>query len=210
VPSVSEKQHNAMEAAAHGHSTLGIPKSVGQEFVEADKVAKDAEPRAAGVLVRDADGRVLFARRSGTGDYGGHWALFGGGVESGETDEEAARRELMEESGYQADSLTPVHEHYFNGLNFATFAHDAGSQFIPKLTGEHDAWAWAHPSSPPSPLHPGVAATLGDIAREQEARFTWGPDQLEIIQPENPQPAPPYIEEIDDPGEAAVELEISE
>lgn len=37
MPSKSEKQHNAMEAAAHGHSTLGIPQSVGQEFVKADK-----------------------------------------------------------------------------------------------------------------------------------------------------------------------------
>lgn len=35
--SVSEKQHRAMEAAAHGESTLGIPKSVGEEFVEKDK-----------------------------------------------------------------------------------------------------------------------------------------------------------------------------
>jgi hypothetical protein len=26
-----------MEAAAHGHSTLGIPKSVGQDFADADK-----------------------------------------------------------------------------------------------------------------------------------------------------------------------------
>lgn len=39
-PSVSEEQHNAMEAAAHGHSTLGIPKKVGKEFVQADKVKK--------------------------------------------------------------------------------------------------------------------------------------------------------------------------
>lgn len=34
--SVSEAQHKAMEAAAHGHSTLGIPESVGKEFVEKD------------------------------------------------------------------------------------------------------------------------------------------------------------------------------
>ena len=38
MPSVSEKQHRAMEAAAHGHSTLGIPKNVGEEFVAADAV----------------------------------------------------------------------------------------------------------------------------------------------------------------------------
>jgi hypothetical protein len=35
--SVSKEQHNAMEAAAHGNSTLGIPPSVGKEFAEADK-----------------------------------------------------------------------------------------------------------------------------------------------------------------------------
>jgi uncharacterized protein len=35
--SVSENQHKAMEAAAHGHSNLGIPKDVGEEFAEADK-----------------------------------------------------------------------------------------------------------------------------------------------------------------------------
>ena len=39
MPSVSEKQRRAMQAAAHGHSTLGIPKSVGQEFTKADKKA---------------------------------------------------------------------------------------------------------------------------------------------------------------------------
>ena len=37
MPSTSQKQHNAMEAAAHGKSTLGIPKSVGQDFANADK-----------------------------------------------------------------------------------------------------------------------------------------------------------------------------
>ncbi len=39
MPSVSQAQHNAMEAAAHGHSTLGIPEKVGKEFVNADKRA---------------------------------------------------------------------------------------------------------------------------------------------------------------------------
>jgi hypothetical protein len=34
--SSSESQHNAMEAAAHGESNLGIPKDVGKEFSEAD------------------------------------------------------------------------------------------------------------------------------------------------------------------------------
>jgi hypothetical protein len=35
--SVSEAQHRAMEAAAHGESTLGIPEAVAREFVDKDK-----------------------------------------------------------------------------------------------------------------------------------------------------------------------------
>jgi len=35
-PSVSKAQNRAMHAAAEGRSNLGIPKSVGQEFVAAD------------------------------------------------------------------------------------------------------------------------------------------------------------------------------
>lgn len=37
MPSVSDKQHRAMEAAKHGNSTLGIPQSVGEEFADADE-----------------------------------------------------------------------------------------------------------------------------------------------------------------------------
>ena len=47
MPSVSKAQHNAMEAAAHGNSTLGIPKKVGAEFVAADAAKKKPKPTAA-------------------------------------------------------------------------------------------------------------------------------------------------------------------
>lgn len=48
-PPVSEAQRRAMGAAASGNSTLGIPKKVGKEFINADKggklpEAKKAEP----------------------------------------------------------------------------------------------------------------------------------------------------------------------
>jgi hypothetical protein len=39
MPSKTPKQRRAMRAAAAGHSTLGIPQSIGQEFVAADKRA---------------------------------------------------------------------------------------------------------------------------------------------------------------------------
>lgn len=40
MPPVSQKQRAAMQAAAHGKSTLGIPKKVGREFSAADKGGK--------------------------------------------------------------------------------------------------------------------------------------------------------------------------
>ena len=39
-PPVSEAQRRAMRAAAGGHSTLGIPTKVGEEFSEADPGGK--------------------------------------------------------------------------------------------------------------------------------------------------------------------------
>jgi hypothetical protein len=35
MPATSQAQYRAMQAAAHGKSTLGIPQSVGKEFADA-------------------------------------------------------------------------------------------------------------------------------------------------------------------------------
>lgn len=55
----------------------------------------------AAALVLDDKGHVLLHRRSD----GGQWSVPGGGVELGETFEEAARRELEEETGLRAGLL---------------------------------------------------------------------------------------------------------
>lgn len=52
MPSVSPQQHRAMEAAKAGKSTLGIPKSVGADFVAADKGTKIGAPRPVGIINR--------------------------------------------------------------------------------------------------------------------------------------------------------------
>lgn len=43
MPATSGKQLRAMQAAAHGHSTLGIPASVGKDFVDATPPDKRSE-----------------------------------------------------------------------------------------------------------------------------------------------------------------------
>jgi len=79
MPPVSEKQRRAMEAAAHGHSTLGIPKKVGQEFANADpggKLPKAAKPTPQGhhMTERHAAGQTIasVAKEFGTSKSTAH------------------------------------------------------------------------------------------------------------------------------------------
>ncbi len=63
--------------------------------------------RAAVVLLTRGD-RLLAQRRPPGGLLGGLWELPGGRIEEGESPEEAARRELREETGLTAGRLLPV------------------------------------------------------------------------------------------------------
>jgi len=55
----------------------------------------------------DDAGRVLLVKQT-AGPFTGAWLLPGGTVEPREGIEDAARRELFEETGYRAGELTPV------------------------------------------------------------------------------------------------------
>lgn len=60
----------------------------------------------AGIL-RDADGRVLIAERLGDPSFSGLWEFPGGKIDSGETRDDALRRELKEELGVEIVSFQP-------------------------------------------------------------------------------------------------------
>lgn len=110
-------------------------------------------PKAAGVMFW-CHGRVLLVHRvDGQG-----WAFPGGGIEPGETCEDAARREVREEIGRTADELTPIDSR----MNFVTFSCKVRGQFVPQLNDEHDSYLWRFPRDALGelPLHPGVRQTL--------------------------------------------------
>ncbi|MCC8963763.1 DUF2213 domain-containing protein [Bradyrhizobium sp. Pear76] len=163
MPSVSQRQHRAMEAAAHGHSTLGIPKKVGEEFAAADAV----NGTAAGVIFVAKDGDILLMRRSADEmNYGGWWGLPGGKSEDGEEPLAAARREVLEETGFDcSDRLMKAFDAVVtpNKMAFHTFTCGVDEKFSPKMEdGEHTGAAWFSIDGLPSKTHPSVVRALKD------------------------------------------------
>lgn len=55
------------------------------------------------------DGRILLCRVSAGNLHAGKWTLPGGGVEFGESPQDAAWREIMEETGLEADLSATAH-----------------------------------------------------------------------------------------------------
>jgi 8-oxo-dGTP pyrophosphatase MutT (NUDIX family) len=189
MPSTSEAQHNAMEAAAHGHSTLGIPQSVGEEFVEADRHSrKDAETapaNCAGILFRAPGPRYLLVRRSDTGE----WEQPGGHAEGDETPEAAAVRECVEEIGGCPDGIRwPVRRNPIatGEGEYTCFLQDVPEPFEPKLNDEHTAWQWAASDALPEGMLAPVARTIElvtgnelDIAKRMAAGYLLSPQKYE-------------------------------
>lgn len=138
-----------------------------EEANEPDHQAQDSL-NAAGVAVRAPSGRMLFLKRSGAGDHAGEWCFPGGTAESGEGPEQTALRELREETGYEASGVKPLNAHSLNGVDFATYLHDADDEFKPKLNNEHTEHRWASLDDLPQPLHPGVKATLEGMAQDSK------------------------------------------
>jgi 8-oxo-dGTP pyrophosphatase MutT (NUDIX family) len=71
-------------------------------------------PAAVALILTD-DGRYLLQLRDQKPGifYPGHWGLFGGGMEPGETPETALRRELKEELGLEVANLSHVTDFSF-------------------------------------------------------------------------------------------------
>ena len=108
------------------------------------------------------DRRHLFLKRSGAGDHAGEWAFPGGKLESGETSSDAARRETIEETGYDPgpDGRREISRTKDGRVDYVTYHQPVEKAFEPKLNSEHTEAVWSTVDKAPSPLHPAVARLL--------------------------------------------------
>ncbi|HIG39788.1 MAG: NUDIX hydrolase [bacterium] len=102
------------------------------------------------VYLRNNDGDILILKRAG-GAARGSWYIPGGGLDEGETTEECARRELMEETGLQVDgpmqliAVTPMFA-YDHDMFLVAYAADYTAGEV-TLSHEHEGFRWLSPQA---------------------------------------------------------------
>ena len=103
---------------------------------------------SAGVILVDARGRVLMQLRDDDPKimYPGHWGLTGGAAIAGETPEQAARREITEETGLVLDAIEPFRAYYFS-----EGAGSAGAKRTrAKASADYDLYVYHAPCETPA------------------------------------------------------------
>jgi len=100
-------------------------------------------PNAASVALIDRD-RVLLIQRARK-PWLGMWSLPGGRLEPGETAEQTAEREIMEEVGLRVWRLHPIRRMHLGDGQFVlqVFATEAFEGEIVAAAEEISAWRWA-------------------------------------------------------------------
>ena len=103
--------------------------------------------------------RFLLLQKA-SGKNQGTWGLVGGTNVQGESPWQGLQREIQEEIGQVPKIIKTIPLETFVSndkvFNFHTYLCVIEDEFIPRLSSEHGAWAWANIDYAPKPLHQGL------------------------------------------------------
>jgi ADP-ribose pyrophosphatase YjhB (NUDIX family) len=125
-------------------------------------------------LVLNEAGEVLLVEHT----YMRGWYLPGGGVERGETTEQAVIRELEEEAGVRVvgrPQLVAVHANHsvFRGDHVLIYRVDQWAQCAASQQGEIRAVGWFAPDQLPADVSPGTRRRIAEAIGGAEASPHW-------------------------------------
>jgi len=133
----------------------------------AARLARRPHRNVALVLVQDRQGRVLALRRSAQDTWmPGCWGLPGGHLNKGESESEAAIRELEEETGLKAIALTPFasrrSKRKSERIYRVSLRHTRGDLSLQKASHghEHSEYRWISPKTEGMEFVPGMQPLL--------------------------------------------------
>ena len=126
---------------------------------------------AAGVLIKFGNS-ILLCKRSSICNYPGHWSIPAGAIEDGETPEQAARRELMEETQIEAGELKFTKK--IDGLRsksrgvepFYVFTYEPSDIVFPKLDFEHTEFGYFRKEGLPEPMCENILNLIKTILND--------------------------------------------
>ena len=142
-----------------------------------------AAPRVSAVVACvDDDGRVLLVKQT-AGPFAGAWLLPGGTAEPDERGEEAARRELLEETGYRVAGLTRVASYEVRStppgrFNFTLELFRGGTVTGAPRPETGSALRWVAPGE--IVPHPNLAVELADLGLIERDTATLAQDLAKI------------------------------